>query len=150
MKLVLRIKNTVVKFSRMLRRLLWRSWMLTRVRRGWVPSLNSAANLWALTNRIYLGPVGPRARILPEFLIYEFFCSDTQTSDNEVFRYLLDSVAGYAFEILLKRQSPLLVQALQCLKSRSEIVSLAFGCSVCEHSLAQYVANRAANEKRTE
>ena len=118
-------------------------WILRRrlssaLSRGERVSLHTAARLWALSDIIYLGPVGPSARRLPELHLFRMFVESADIDDQQIEQLLADqsaTVAGYAFEILLARRSKLAATAVEKLRGRKDPVTMGLGCMVCYLSL---------------
>lgn len=116
-----------------------------RMRRGKRVSLESAAKLWALSDIIFIGPTGPSAVVTPECELYRFYRIDPLTEDAQLQALLSHrsgTVAGYAFEILLYRGSPLADEAVRFLQDRKEEVTMGFTSFVVYSPICKYVSNR--------
>jgi hypothetical protein len=108
-------------------------------------SLESAAKLWALSPLIYIGPVGPAARDLPESRLYRIFVESKEVDDRQVEQLLSHQsgvVAGYGFEILLARRSTTMPAAVEKLRGRQEQVAMGLGCVVYYRPLGHYAEGR--------
>lgn len=143
--------NGPAKHQRMKRllKMLWREFMRRRMQRTLhkhpdIP-LQKAAALWSLSDLIYLGPAGAAARRLPEWELYRRYCA-SPTPTDEALQALLShpspAVAGYAFEILIARDSALLSAALDTLRPRTSEVSSIVGSFVGYQELGSYAKNR--------
>ena len=119
--------------------------------RGERVPLESAAKLWALSHLIYIGPVGPTARRLPEYHLYRMFVENKEVDDQQVEQLLSHrsaTVAGYGFEILLARGSHATTGAVEKLRARQEQVAMGLGCIVSYRPLGQYAEARFKAELR--
>jgi hypothetical protein len=108
-------------------------------------SLEDATRLWSLSNLIYIGPIGPSAKRLPEAAAYKQIADDTKIREEELFGLLgheSPTVAGYALELLIRRGSERVPEAVSALRGRAEEVSLGLGCVVCFQPLRTYAVNR--------
>src|SRR5580765_4186776 len=113
--------------------------------RGERVPLETAARLWALSPLIYIGPVGPAARRLPEFHLYRMFVGSKDVDDQQIEQLLphrSGTVAGYALEILLARRSSATPAAVEKLRGRQERVAMGVGCMVHYQPLGQYAEGR--------
>lgn len=113
-------------------------------------SLEAAADLWALSNVIYIGPTGPAARIVPEFEAFRAIAGDLEIDEERIFGLLQHespSVAGYALELLISRNSQRLNEAAAVVANRNEEVSMGLGCLVCYQPLCAYVQTRIEAEQ---
>ena len=128
---------------------LWREFkrwrMRSLLRKDCEISLKEAACLWSLSDLIYLGPTGPNARRLPEWNLYEAYCASPTPPDEELLtmaKHASPAVAGYAFEVLLARNSRLIPEALELLLPRTESVSGSRGSFVSYLELGGYALHR--------
>lgn len=133
-----------------IRRIILRWQMKRALQSGRRVSISEATRLWSLSDTIYIGPVGPSARILPECEIFRRLAGETDVEDNEI-RGLLQhkspSVAGYGLELLIRRKSGNLQDAVNALAERREKVTMGLTCFVCYSPLCEYAANRIKAEQ---
>jgi hypothetical protein len=108
------------------------------------PSPKSHRPLVALRSHLPR-PAGAAARRLPEWELYRRYCA-SPTPTDEALQALLShpspAVAGYAFEILIARDSALLSAALDTLRPRTSEVSSIVGSFVGYQELGSYAKNR--------
>lgn len=116
---------------------------------GRVP-IKKAIRLWRLSDTIYIGPVGPSARIMPEFELFRAIADDDQVGEAQI-RDLLQhespTVEGYAFELLIRRQAENLEAATKELANRKEEVTMGFTSFRAYSPLGEYAANRLKAEQ---
>jgi hypothetical protein len=108
-------------------------------------SLRSFFPLWSVSDRIYIGPVGPSASVHPEVLAYNHVVADAEISDRNLYEHLSHDnpwIVGYCFEALLARRSPLLKSLPTSLRSRTELVGMGFTCFFSKSPLCDYVVAR--------
>ena len=108
-------------------------------------SLEDAIKLWSLSNVIYIGPTGPRARRFPEFEIFRRIADDPRINEQQIFGLLqhdCPAVVGYAFELLISRGSKRLNEAAIAIGDPPGEVSMGLGCLVSFQPLGTYVRNR--------
>ncbi len=113
-------------------------------------SLEKAAELWSLSDVIYIGPTGPSARSLPEFKIFRQVANNPNIEEDRIFGLLeheSPTVAGYALELLIKRGSPRLAEAATAIGERCEEVSMGIGCLNNLQPLGTYARNRIKAEQ---
>lgn len=112
--------------------------------------LSTASRLWRLSNIIFIGPVGPSAKIFPEYEIFRKCAEDDRIDERSLFG-LMDhesaTVAGYGLEILIRRKSKRLREAVEKLAARDEGVAMGLGCMVCFSPLGEYAKNRLKAEQ---
>jgi len=115
-------------------------------------SLGEAAQLWSLSDVIYIGPTGPAARSLPEFKSFRQIADNTDITEEPIFGLLhheSPTVAGYALELLIRRGSLRLDEAATLLSDRLGEVSMGLGCLVCFQPLGAYARNRIREQNKT-
>jgi len=107
--------------------------------------LFEAVRLWRLADILYIGPFGPRAVLYPEYEVFRRLCDLEDVSDVEVLKLLQSPsvvVVGYAFEILIYRDSDLVEKSLEIVKERRDEVVLGVGCMTTTVPLGEFVADR--------
>jgi hypothetical protein len=107
--------------------------------------------LWCGSPRIYIGPVGAAAVRYPEACAFDVVVTDYAITDSELVKGLSHpdgTFAGYCFEVLLARDSPLLADLPAALYERDEPVSMGLGCIGVFTRLGDYVRNRLSAESR--
>ena len=112
---------------------------------GWRPSLSEAVRLWRLADILYIGLFGPRGVLYPEYEVFRRLCDLEDVSDVEVLKLLQSPsvvVVGYAFEILIYRDSDLVEKSLEIVKERRDEVVLGVGCMTTTVPLGEFVADR--------
>lgn len=134
---------------KLIRRFIVRVRMKRALRDGRRVSIAEAIHLWSLSDTIYIGPVGPSARILPECEIYRRLADDAEVKDDQILELLQHkspSVAGYGLELLIMRRSGHLQDAVAALAGRREEVALGLTSFVCYTPLREYAAHRMTAE----
>ena len=128
---------------------IWRFILRQRMRRtllaGRRISISEAIRLWRLSDTIYIGPVGPSARVLPECEVYRRLADEKEVDDDEfhnLLKHESPSVAGYGLELLIRRKAANLEEAISKLSDRKEKVTMGLTSLVCYTPLCQYAANR--------
>ena len=121
-------------------------WRMRRaLQNGRQISFEEAARLWRLSDTIYIGPVGPAARLLPEYELYQKFADDLGVTNTEIMRLLehkSPSVAGYGLELLIRRRAEGLEDAALKLAGRLELVTMGITSFVSYSPLCEYAQNR--------
>jgi len=123
------------------------------MRFGLITYLPAFIPLWAASNLIHIGPVGPSATIRPEARAWRRVVADLDIADQDLYRHLEHpsaNVVGYCLEALLARRSLLLARLPPFLRERSESVSMGLTCLICDQPLSQYALNRIRNELQLE
>jgi len=113
-------------------------------------SLESFFPLWATSDGVYAGPVGPSARVFPEARAVTRVAEDRRISDQELLAALQHpdgKIAAYCFEILFRRRSPLLSAIPPAVAGRPERISHRLGCYVFDCTLGELLKSRS---KKTE
>ena len=137
-------------FVKAMKRFFFRRAYSFAMRRGLVRSLQAFLPLWAASDAIYIGPVGPGATTHPEVRALRQIISCPTVTDDDLYSQLSHRspwVAGYCFEALLARRSSLLSALPESLGARHESVSMGCGCFRSFEPLYSYVTHRLTAEK---
>jgi len=133
----------------MIKRSIIRLWYRRMLRSQKHRPLSFYEPLWCSSQLIYVGPVGPGAVLHPEARAFNYVAADLAITDLDLVKGLAHpnaTFAGYCFEVLLDRRSPLVSDLPAALYQRHEPVSMGLGCISFFQPLGEYVRRRLTAE----